>query len=188
LGIESKIIATTGFQHFYTKDEMIKVFTDTIKTDSKTIEFILSRLRSATDIFKKGGHVTMEYKDQQFRMHFDNKRVIEVPEVIGDEYFLDSRPVDTITHGENLRFIGKLTKIKQYTRYANKSNVVRYNNIEDLAINNFVKGLLAEPPMFNLNRSVLKKYKNILEFLKAYNPEIKLNENSIAVLKYRKVK
>jgi len=55
----------------------------------------------------------------------------------------DSRPLETISHGENLRFIGKLTKIKQYTRYSNnKANVNRYTKIEDLAINNFVKGLL----------------------------------------------
>ena len=192
LGLESKIIATTGFQHFYPREEMIQVFSETMKTESKTIEFIMSRLRSASEVFKKGGQVTMEYKDQQFRMHFDNKRVIEVPSElgigIGGEFLFDSRPLENVTHGENLRFIGKLTKVKQYTRYSGKGNVVRYNKLEDLAINNFVKGLQTNPPLFNLNRVVLKKNKDIIEFLKGYNPEIKLTENSIAVLKYRNIK
>lgn len=37
-----------------------------------------SRLRSATDIKKKGGHVTMQYRDQRqrFRMHYENRRVL----------------------------------------------------------------------------------------------------------------
>jgi len=49
LGIESKIIATTGFQHnIYTRSDMLQVFTETIQSESKSIEFILSRLRSAT--------------------------------------------------------------------------------------------------------------------------------------------
>jgi hypothetical protein len=62
---------------------MVQVFSDTLQSETKSIaiEFILSRLRSATDIFKKGGHVTMVYRDrdQQFRMPFYNKRVLEVP-------------------------------------------------------------------------------------------------------------
>jgi hypothetical protein len=33
---------------------MIKIFTDTFKSESKTIEYIQSRLRSATDIYKHG--------------------------------------------------------------------------------------------------------------------------------------
>lgn len=30
-------------------------------------------------MYKHGGHVTMIYRDQQFRMHFDNKGVIQIP-------------------------------------------------------------------------------------------------------------
>lgn len=84
----------------------------------------------------------MTYQDQQFRMHFDNKRVIEVCEDFiegfGKEFLLDSRPLLDINQGENLRFIGKICKIKQYSRYSNYfSNATRYKNGEDLAIVNF---------------------------------------------------
>jgi hypothetical protein len=42
----------------------------------KTIEYIQSSLRSALSISKKGGHVTMTYRDQKFSFRFDNKRII----------------------------------------------------------------------------------------------------------------
>jgi len=70
VGDRIKIIATTGFKHIYSRSEMLQLFTDTLKTVTKTIELRMSRLRSASEIFKKGGHVTMEYRDQQFRLHF----------------------------------------------------------------------------------------------------------------------
>jgi hypothetical protein len=78
LGIESNIIATTGFQHrvYNTKEEFIKGFLEVLKSDMKTIEFSQSRLRSASEIYQKGGHVTMIHRDQLFRMHYDNRRVL----------------------------------------------------------------------------------------------------------------
>jgi hypothetical protein len=76
LGFESKIIATTGFQHrmFRDKKALVDIFTQTIKTEYKTIEYIQSSLRSASEVYKHGGHVTMKYRDQLFRMHYDNRR------------------------------------------------------------------------------------------------------------------
>lgn len=40
----------------------------------KTIDFVTSSLRSATSIYKYGGHVTMEYKDQDYRVQYGNTR------------------------------------------------------------------------------------------------------------------
>jgi hypothetical protein len=76
--VESKIIATTGFQHrvYGSKTEMLEGFISTFKSEHKTLEFIQSRLRSASEIYKKGGQVTMVYRDQLFRMHYDNRRVL----------------------------------------------------------------------------------------------------------------
>lgn len=71
---------------------MLEVFTESLKTESKTIEYIQSRLRSASEVYKHGGHVTMIYRDQQFRMHFDNKRVIQIPSnhTVALEVLMDS--------------------------------------------------------------------------------------------------
>ena len=79
MGIESKILATTGIQHkaFSNKSKMLACFINTLKSPSRSIEFIQNRLRSATDIIKNGGHVTSLKRDQIFRMHFDNRRILE---------------------------------------------------------------------------------------------------------------
>lgn len=69
-----------------------------------------------------------------------------------------------------------LSKIKQYSRYSNVGNDVKYKQQIDLNILNFVKGLLVEPPMFNLHREGLGSYKSIIEYLKEYNPDIKIKE------------
>lgn len=78
LGFGSRIMATTGFQNklYSDKEEMKEVFSQALKSEKKTIGFVQHRLRSATDIYKKGGHVISTYKDQIFRLHFDNRRVL----------------------------------------------------------------------------------------------------------------
>ena len=57
----------------------------------------------------------MVYKYQQIRMHFYNKRLLEVPSLelkLSDDVLLDSKPLKSINHGECLRFISKLPKQK----------------------------------------------------------------------------
>ena len=195
LGFESKIIATTGLQHFYTKNDMVEVLVETFKSEGKIIEYIQSRLRSPSDIYKKGGHVTMIYKDQNYRMHFDNKRVLEAPierqirEGVLSEVLMNSRPLSTTCHGENLRYISKIPKVKQYSRFSGTvGKTLRYKKMEDLAVQNFVKGLLSNPPMFNLHRVGLESYKAIVSYIKNYNSSIKITEDSIASLKNRSIK
>ena len=185
---------------------MLEVFTETFHTESKSIEYIQTRLRSAKDIFKHGGHVTMLFKDQQFRMHFDNKRLLISDSVISnsisisnsnsnsnsnpiDEILLDSKPLTSVSQGENLRFISKLPKVKQYQKYSNTGIVAnKYSQNEDLVIKNFVKALLSTPPMFKLHRVGLENYKDIVAFIKGFKPNLKIDVNSIAVLKNRSLK
>ena len=187
LGFESKIIATTGFQHIYRKDDMWIAFSEIYASEEKSVEFVQSRLRSASDIYKKGGHVTMVYKDQQFRMHYDNKRLLECKETF--DGLLDSKPHENIKQGENLRGIGKVYKTKQYSRFANLGvGGTKYLKPVELAVRNFVKGLLSEPPMFNLHRVGLESNQKIVDFIHRFNPEIKITVNSISLLKNRSIK
>ena len=47
-------------------------------------------------------------------MHSDNKRVLDVSKLkLNEEMLLDRKPFKDISQGENLRFIGKLNKIKK---------------------------------------------------------------------------
>lgn len=48
----------------------------TLPKGNKDVEFIQTSLRSATDIYKEGGHVIQKYKDQKFSLNYDNKRCL----------------------------------------------------------------------------------------------------------------
>jgi len=191
LGIESKIVATTGFQRLiYNKPDLLDLFIETINSEDKRIEYVQSRLRSASDIYRKGGHVTMVYKDQIFRMHYDNRRLIVEPDDFKsiNDGLLNSLPLQDIDHAKNLRFISKLNKTKLYNKQTSAGSSNNYSNFEDLAIRNFIKGLVAVPPLFNLDRSELDTYGKIIDFIKAYKPTVKISEQSISNLKNRQIK
>jgi hypothetical protein len=71
--------------------------------------YIQSMLRSAKYIyiFKSGGLVSLVYRDQQIRMHFYNKRILELPlfnptEELATRYaIMGSQPLDSFSQGEN---------------------------------------------------------------------------------------
>ena len=53
---------------------------------------------------------------------------------------------------------------------------------------NFVKGLVSSPPKFNLPRQEFNTNIEILEFVKAYNPEIQLSVERVSLYKNRVIK
>ena len=176
----------TGFQRgvYKNKDDMLKIFSQTMKSDEKTIEFVQTRLRSAKEIYTGGGHVTTQYRDQLFRMQFDNKRLIETKGSNVD--FLDSSPVESVKQCENLRFISKQPKLKQYSKFSNLNcDSTKYKKQEDVVVKNFLKGLLSSPPLFNLNRQGLESYESIVRYIKDFDPLFKLTEYNLAVLRQR---
>lgn len=190
IGIESKIIATTGLQHrvYRSKQEMVRSFVEIVKSEDKTIEFVQSRLRSASDIYKKGGNVTMVYRDQLFRMHYDNRRLLEwettIPATI--EKLVDSKPLEDINQGKNLRYISQLSKRKLYGKYISSGKALNsYGSKVEIAVRNFLKGLLSTPPKFNLNRNDFFTYCSIVEFIKSFNSEIKITESELALMQHR---
>jgi hypothetical protein len=182
MGYGSKILATTGFQHtkYFDKRELFGVLESVMKSDAKVIEYQQSSLRSASEIYKKGGHVTMKYRDQLFRMHFDNRRVLawETSIPSGQEVLIDSTPITTVKEGENLRFIGSLVKKKLYGKYTSSVGKSKYSSSLELVVRSFVKGAVSTPPDFNLPECFDTGVK-LMDFVKSYNPEIKLSLSSI---------
>ena len=47
--------------------------------EHKKFDFVESGLRKAIDVYKKGGHVLMKYRDKSFSLEYDNKRRIVGP-------------------------------------------------------------------------------------------------------------
>jgi len=76
---EGGIMAATGFQtRNVEKKFLVEEFSRIITNDSecKTIDYVQTGLRSASDIYKKGGHLLMTFKDRAFNLDYDNKRCI----------------------------------------------------------------------------------------------------------------
>lgn len=163
---------------------------EVFKTDSRTIEYIMNSLRSASEVYKKGGHVTMKYRDQLFRMHFDNRRILSwetsIPNSI--ECLVDSIPVSDVKTGVCLRFVGSVVKKKLYGKYTNAGVRKKYLSVEETAVRNFVKGVVSSPPLFNLPTGCFSKSRDVLEFVHGYNPELKISEQSLSMYKTRLVK
>lgn len=84
--------AMTGFQgKFIDTKFLVDELTKRISTGGdKKFEFIENRLRNASDIFEKGGHVLRSYRDKSFSIEYDNKRRVVGP------WSLSSTMYDTV--------------------------------------------------------------------------------------------
>lgn len=189
--IDSEVKAATGFQtkglDYQFLDEL---FTKTLSGGDRIIEFVQSGLRSAKDIYLKGGHVTRTYTDRVFRMEFDNKRVLNIPEGLNnlqnlENTLLDSSPADNAGILKRLRFLGSIHKLRNYNKSTTKLTGKNYKSYIDLGIRNFIKGCLNDPPAYNLTK--FKDYASLIEYIKSYKPDYKISKSSISHLKNRKV-
>jgi len=133
----------------------------------------------------------MVYKDQIFRLQFDNRRIIIVPEEFSNsvdfsKILLDSKPVPNVEYCRNLRFLGKLNKQRIYNKLSSTLTGNKYKDYSDLAIRNFIKGLLSSPQRFGLDNS-LTNYSEIIVFIRGFKPKIKISKFSISRLKNRQI-
>jgi hypothetical protein len=195
MGFESNILATTGFQNrnYKDKSELLCLLKDVMKSESKTLEFVQGSLRSASDVYKKNGNVTWKYRDQQFRMHYDNRRLLDtetsIPSAV--ERLVDSKPLTQVKQAENMRYIGSLYKKKMYSKFVSGGESVivnRYKDKSEIAIRNFLKGVVSSPPLFNLPSNVFKTNIDLVNFVKDYNPSIRICVKRISLYKTRSVK
>ena len=164
---ESSIMAATGFQKsIYSMNEIEELFKNTMNSKNKEIVYLHHRLRSALDIFKNGGHVTSIYKDQIFRMFFDNRRVIQEKE---GNTILDSKPVKDVNQAELYRFLGKLPKNNIYQKNTSIGNSYKnsYKDMTDIAVRSFIRNLLSGE--LNLDKNKFKNYTEIATFVNNYN-------------------
>jgi hypothetical protein len=198
LGIDSRIKASTGFQSYgYEQKELVSKFISVLSSEDKYFEYIQNSLRGAVDIFKKGGHVTMVYRDQIFRLFYDNRR--EIIETDGcdsndqSKTLLDSKPLGHVDACRKLRFISKVHRSTPYNRHQSAGKVVsnKYKNNLEIAVRTFLKGYLHLEPYFDLDapNPKFKCYNDLIDFIKAYKPasRLSLSRQSISNLKNRKI-
>ena len=190
--LDGKISASTGFQSKGIRmEELDTIYRNTMSGEDRVIEFIQSSLRSAKDIYVYGGHVTKKFADRVFRMEFDNKRILNVPvDQASDQQdysntLLDSSPAQSVDVVGGLRFLGTVHRRTVYNKNLNSAGSSVYKSYVDLAIRNFVKGCIKDPPGYNL--PVIGSYSEIVDFVKSFKANSKISKASISNLKNRKM-
>jgi hypothetical protein len=176
LSVDGGMEAATGFQKkLYTRDQNINTFTSTLGRTDKFIEFTSSSLRGAKDIFEKGGHVAMKYKDQTFRLFFDNRREIIEPkvynslkeEIIPDasNILLDSKPLWDINHCRSLRFLAKFPITLPFNKNATNRAKSGYNTKLEIAVRSLIKAYYNNTETFGFKGNEFPRRKDLIAFI-----------------------
>jgi hypothetical protein len=194
-GINSKIVATTGFQKGgYNDNELVEIFKNTLKRSDKVFEYTRKTLRSAKDIFDKGGHVTPILKDQNFRLIHDNRReIIQNGLVKGSvdlsNIILDSKPLLDMDHCKTLRFLSKFPFTAPYNKNNTNRAQTRYKTHIELGVRNFIKAYYSTNEKFGLKGNEFKFSTNLIAFINGIvsTKALKLSVSSISRLKSRKL-
>jgi hypothetical protein len=194
LGLDKGIKATTGFQSFgYSNDELVTIFKDVLSTREKEFEYTQARTRSSKDVFKKGGHVTMQYKEHKIRLIYDNRRsIIEPKDCVGynmSNKLFDSKPFTTKEESLQRRFISKFAFKTPYLKTSPQRNYrTGYRSYIEIAVRSFIKGYLAKTPCFGLRGDEFKFYNNLISFIKGLDlsKDMKMSKTSLSHLKHRK--
>lgn len=197
MGIQSTMMAATGFQKKpFDKQELITLFKDTLKSENKLFEITRDSLRSAKDIFNKGGNVIMNRKDQMFRLFHDNRRrFIEAPWMTQTGFFdfsnmlLDSEPLENTSHCKAKRFVSKFAITVPYNKNNSNKNTTTYKSNLEVGVRNFIKAFYSKTYTFGLSGSEFSNSKDIITFISGFKPtkDLKISVSSISKLKNRRL-
>jgi hypothetical protein len=198
MGIGGKMIATTGFQRGgYDKEELVELFKNIFKNEDKYVEFTRKSLRSAKDVFKKGGHVTSELRDQVFRLFFDNRRKIIANANANENEnsidlsstLLDSAPLNNVDQCRTFRFLAKFPLIVPFNRTNRNKTNTKYNSSIEVAVRNFIKAYYSKNEKFGLLGTEFKCTRDLIAFISGAKSTkgVKISRHSISKLKNRRL-
>ena len=172
---------------------MTEEFTRILKNDkNKVIEYVQTGLRSASDIYKNGGHVIATYKDRKYSVEYDNKRCILDPNKnysLYKEGLLDSKPWTKVSEYHKIRVLKDTITKPVFVKGIASSQSKSYKSYIETSVRGFVKACLSD----NVNNRYgipidwFSNYKSIIDFIHSYEParEVKLSYSSMSNLKYR---
>ena len=200
MGIEGKMMAATGFQkHGYEKSELVNLFKGILSSKEKLFEFSRKSLRSAKDIFDKGGHVTKVIKDQTFRLFFDNRRDVIFPTKLKRKIehnlsgnILDSNPLRDVNHCKTLRFISKFPITIPFNKNNTNRAQTKYKNDYELVVRNFIKAYYSKNEKFGLKGTEFRRVKDLIDFIYGISStneikSLRISISSVSKLKNRKM-
>jgi hypothetical protein len=179
LGLSGEgVKATTGFQSFnYTRESLYKEFSEVLQGKGEIL-YIQSSLRSAKSLYESGGHLSMEYKDQSFRLVSDARRQIKPVE---GRSVLDSDPWEKAKLCKEIRGVVKLVKSGTYNKYLSKSKGSAYKRPVELGVRSFVRWVLQQ----GLKENGFENYNALVEFVKGFqgSKNVRISKSSISLLK-----
>jgi hypothetical protein len=181
-----KLKAMSNFQSIGLDLNELKSLTDAaMSTDSKGIDFVSSSLRSGSEIVKSssfhyekvkdskdlyklrlrsGGHVTMKYRDQRFRLHYNNMRVVLNPRNLDLlTNMLETRPISSVEEAILLRKIGNIMKGGVYQQNTSVKSINGYTSTLELAVRVFIKDILNDRN--GISYSTFGSYGGIVSFI-----------------------
>lgn len=186
--LNAKISAASGLQMKSLKKSLTETndyFKMILNNPEKTIHYLSFSLRSASEIYKNGGHVSDIYKDQSYSMYYDNKRRM-CDELFSKPEFHDSLPLTNINEAKVYRLYSKHGSKSSYERTLPQQSSKRYKSYLELGVRNFVKALYKND--LKLTSSVFKNYDDLISFIEAFNIHDKkysINANTLSHLKRR---
>jgi len=132
-----------------------------------TIGFTSTSLRSAIDIYKKGGHVTMGYSERDFRILYNNNRVVvDFLENNDEGGLLRTMPVKSVEESLTQRSFSRLTIGSVYQKNTSIKTISKYRCNLELGVRAFIKDVVNNRNGVNL--SMFKGYTGILDFIRKY--------------------
>jgi hypothetical protein len=109
---EANLKAATGLQtKFIENDDLEKLLIEGFNSQDKFIEFIQHSLRSASDIYKKGGHVVDKFRDQVFRLQYDNRRFI-----IDNPAEIEYNPADNMYYSKPANDVSEILLMRHISK------------------------------------------------------------------------
>lgn len=180
LGMGGSLKAMTGFQSrglgmAGLREQVALGFV----SERKEVGFVQSSLRSSVEIYKRGGHMTAVYRDQVFRLLYDNRRRLLIPENVAkrdlvlegsrealeiidlSETMLDSEPLPDRGDCKVLRFITKQAKGgESYNVETTRSKGSVYKTVGDLCVRQVVRGMYGN--YLGVDVGIYKGYKEFV--------------------------
>jgi hypothetical protein len=197
LGIEKGMKATTGFQTGdVDRKDLVSQFKNILSSKDKYADFVRKSLRGAKDIFEKGGHVARTFKDQVFRLHYDNRRRIIEPHDFKytdstdlSNKLLDSQPLENINKCKTLRFLAKFPTTKPFNKNNANKAITSYKSSLEIGIRNFIKAYYCKNKEFGFKGNEFKNVKSLIDFIYGEVPakSVKITIHSISKIRNRKL-
>lgn len=173
------------------RSTLVEEFIKSLDSDKKGFNFIQQSLRYAKDIYKKGGHVIMNYADRNFKLVYDNRRRIILKDEDENENdpcktLLKSSPWDNCNECMEVRGLLKIVNTSDYNRILSKQGTKAYKNYVEVGVRSFIKGYLNN--LYGLKKEDFKNYQDLIDFIKSYEPanNVNLSKQSISNLRNRR--